>query len=107
MGRPSTIRHSLLAIRRPRQGRGSIGWRRREETAARTVGALAAPELAVRARLRLVERDGLAVGQVVAGRRDADLLARDDETVAFAATPFARRIAQRATRDPAVMRERL
>src|SRR5215813_2215917 len=85
----------------------SVRRRRREEASPRSVRSLAAPEFPVRARLRLVERDDLAVEQSIAGGRHGDFLPRHHETVAFAAAPFAGGIAQRAARYPGIMGKRL
>src|SRR5262249_53587513 len=74
---------------------------------ARAVRSLAAPVLAVGARLCLVERNDLAVDQAIAGRRDVHLIAGHHEAIAFAATPFAGRVTVGAARNPAVVSESL
>src|ERR1700721_578483 len=116
MARPVTNARLSLA-RRTRDSRArSIGRGRSEEAAARSVWTLAAPELAIRARLcfrirnDLHHRNGISRGLVskdrVSLRRRHDAFAGNDEAVAFAAAPFARPVAQPAARDPAVVGER-
>src|SRR5262249_45285555 len=90
-------------------GRG----RRREEAAPAAVGPLAAPEFAVGRGLRFGKRNSLVHRRPDAGERTMDdhiavaghhdALFRDDETIAFAAAPFAGGVAVAAARDPAVV----
>src|SRR5262245_5258169 len=76
--------------------------RRAEHAAARMVGSAADPDLAVRARRRLLVWDELAAADdpTLAGHRD--LVGR--LAVVVAAAPFAGRIAKAAAVDPGVMR---
>src|ERR1700730_7018554 len=77
--------------------------RRREEAAARAVRSLAAPERAVGRGLGFGERHRLHLEQVITVRAEPHALARNDETVALAAAPFARAVAQAAAGNPAVV----
>src|SRR5262249_4073963 len=87
--------------------------RRRAEPAPAAVGPLAAPECAVGRGLGFGEWNGLVHRRPDAGERAMDdhvafgghhdALLRDDEAIAFAATPFAGGVAMAAARDPTVV----
>src|SRR5262249_18229774 len=77
--------------------------RRGEETAPAPIRPLAAPEGAVGRRLGFGERHRLHLEQVITVRRQPHALARNDETIAFPAAPFAGAVAQAAARNPAVV----
>src|SRR6516162_632287 len=68
----------------------------REEAAPASVRPLAAPEGAVGRRLGFRERHRLHLEEMITIRSQTDALARNDETVAFAAAPFAGAVAQAA-----------
>src|SRR5438093_1216017 len=78
--------------------------RRREHATARLVGPAANPDLAVRARGRLLERNKLGAADDPAFPGHGDLVSR--LTVIVAAAPLAGRISKTAATDPGIMGKR-